>query len=123
MVSGPMVYGRPSGEALGGGGATASKAASYMSIVTQGAPTLLSISASAKIVLADQSRERIRQRVQRTLALYQSDPAHHSASPIPLAFVALEDLTSQGSFAPIFTNPEHPGQLVDWLGQPAPEDR
>src|ERR1700704_4395035 len=45
------------------------------------------------IVLADQSRERMRQRIQRTLALHQSDPAQYSADPIPVAFVALEDLT------------------------------
>jgi Replication-relaxation len=70
------------------------------------------------IVLADQSRKRIRQRIQRTVALYQSDPAHGGASPIPLSFVALDDLISQGPFAPIFTAAEHPGQPVDWLGQP-----
>ncbi len=75
------------------------------------------------IVLADQSRERIRQRIQRTLALYQSDPAHHGTSPIPLSFVALEDLESHGPFASIFTTPEHPGQPVNWLGQPQSKDR
>jgi hypothetical protein len=75
------------------------------------------------IVLADQSRERMRQRIQRTLVLHQSDPAHRGASAIPLSFVALEDLMSQGPFAPIFTAAEHPGQTVDWLGQPQPKDR
>lgn len=75
------------------------------------------------IVLADQSRERMRQRIQRTLVLHQSDPSHRGASVIPLAFVALEDLTSQGPFAPIFTAAEHPDQPVDWLGQPQHKDK
>lgn len=75
------------------------------------------------IVLADQSPQRMRQRIQRTLALHQSDPAHRGASTIPLSFVVLEDLTSQGPFAPIFTAAENPGQPVNWLGQPQPKDR
>jgi Replication-relaxation len=74
------------------------------------------------IVLADQSRERMRQRIQRTLALHQSDPANRGASPIPVAFVALDDLANEGPFAPIFTSAEHPSQTVDWLGQTRPPD-
>jgi hypothetical protein len=73
------------------------------------------------IVLADQSRERMRLRIQRTLVLYQSDPAHRGSSTIPLSFVALEDLVSHGPFAPIFTTTDH--QPVDWLGQPQAKDR
>jgi hypothetical protein len=73
------------------------------------------------IVLADQSRERIRLRIQRTLALHQSDPAHRQTSAIPLSFVALDDLTRQGPFAPIFTTAEHSDQPVDWLGQTSKE--
>jgi hypothetical protein len=75
------------------------------------------------IVLADQSRERMRLRIQRTLVLHQSDPANHEGAAIPLAFVALEDLQRHGPFAAIFTTPEHPTQPVDWLGQPQPKDR
>jgi hypothetical protein len=75
------------------------------------------------IVLADQSRERMRLRIQRTLALHQSDPANRGGAAIPLAFVALEDLLRQGPFAAIFTAAEHPTQPVDWLGQPQPKDR
>lgn len=74
------------------------------------------------IVLADQSRERMRQRVQRTLVLHQSEPAHRGASTMPLSFVALEDLMAQGPFASIFTSAEDPGQPVNWLGQPQPKD-
>jgi Replication-relaxation len=75
------------------------------------------------IVLADQSRERMRLRIQRTLVLHQSDPANRETAAIPLAFVALEDLQRQGPFAAIFTAAEHPTQPVDWLGQPQPKDR
>lgn len=75
------------------------------------------------IVLADQSRERMRLRIQRTLVLHQSDPAHRQGGAIPLSFVALDDLLRQGPFAPIFTAAEHPTQPVDWLGQPQPKDR
>jgi hypothetical protein len=75
------------------------------------------------IVLAGQSRERMRLRIQRTLVLHQSDPANRADATIPLAFVALEDLQRQGPFAAIFTTPEHPTQPVDWLGQPQPKDR
>ncbi len=73
------------------------------------------------IVLADQSRERMRLRIQRTLALHQSDPAHRRTGAIPLSFVALDDLTRQGPFAPIFTTAEHSDQPADWLGQPPRE--
>lgn len=69
------------------------------------------------IVLADQSRQRMRQRVQRTLALHASDPAA-PVGGVPVSFVALEDLTQQGPFAPIFFTAEQPEQPVDWLGQP-----
>jgi hypothetical protein len=108
------------------------------------------------IVLADQSRERIRSRIQRTLALHESDPILPVGDPastgmgceptrqragagpesdptqpraregarndravaFPVFFVALEDLTKQGPFAPIFISAEHPGDPVDWLGRP-----
>ena len=73
------------------------------------------------IVLADQSRERMRLRIRRTLALHQSDPAHRRTGAIPLSFVALDDLTRQGPFAPIFTTAERSDQPVDWLGQPPRE--
>ncbi len=73
------------------------------------------------IVLADQSRERMRLRIQRTIVLHESDPAQGQTSAIPLSFVALDDLTRQGPFAPIFTTAERHGELVDWLGQTSKE--
>ena len=77
-------------------------------------------------MLADQSRERIRTRVQRTLALHESDPllgGHESRTGQPtgtgvvVSFVALEDLIEHGPFAPIFISPEHPSKRVNWLGE------
>ncbi len=75
------------------------------------------------IVLADQSHERMRQRIHRTLALHQSDPAKDHEGMVPVSFVTLDDLTEQGPFAPIFSSAEHPGQSVNWLGQSRPEER
>ncbi len=69
------------------------------------------------IVLADQSRETMRQRVQRTLALQASDPAGR-VGQIPVSFVALDDLSARGPYAPIFLNAQQPEQPIDWLGQP-----
>jgi hypothetical protein len=69
------------------------------------------------IVLADQSREAMRQRVRRTLALQASDPAGR-VGQVPVSFVALDDLAARGPFAPIFLSTQEPEQRVDWLGQP-----
>jgi hypothetical protein len=78
------------------------------------------------IVLADQSRERIRSRIQRTLALHESDPtlavtaggaSEHRAGTVPVSFVALEDLITRGPFAPVFLFADYPGEPADWLGR------
>jgi Replication-relaxation len=73
------------------------------------------------IVLADQSRQKMRQRVQRTLALQASDPAGR-VGVIPVSFVALDDLCARGPFAPVFFSAQQPEQPVDWLGQPRPQE-
>lgn len=74
------------------------------------------------IVLADQSRQKMRQRMQRTLALQASDPAGRVGS-IPVSFVALDDLSAHGPFAPIFYSAQQPEQPLDWLGQPQPQEQ
>lgn len=68
------------------------------------------------IVLADQPRERMRQRLARTLALYESDPSLQGQ--VPLSFVALEDLWQRGPFASVFFSAQQPERPVDWLGRP-----
>ncbi|MGH2904719.1 MAG: replication-relaxation family protein [Solirubrobacteraceae bacterium] len=75
------------------------------------------------IVLADQPPQRIRQRIQRTLALHHSDPAKKHLGEIPLSFVLLADLAQQGPFAPIFITAEEPEQPRDWLGQPPAQEK
>lgn len=73
------------------------------------------------IVLADQPRESMRQRIYRALALHDSDPAKDDLGPIPMSFVLLDDLTQHGPFAPIFISAEQPEQPIDWLGPPQAE--
>jgi Replication-relaxation len=73
------------------------------------------------VVLADQTPARIQQRIHRTLALYQSDPGRDPRRAIPFTFVALNQLTLHGPFAPIFTSPTH-NEPVNWLGNPQPKD-
>ena len=73
------------------------------------------------VVFADQPRARMRQRLQRTLALSASDPAGGGVA-IPVSFAALDDLTSSGPFAPVFFTAQQPEQPVDWLGQPQPQE-
>lgn len=73
------------------------------------------------IVLADQPRDRMRQRLTRTLALYGSDPG--AGGQVPLSFVALDDLARRGPFAPVFFSDQQPEQPVDWLGQPRPQEQ
>jgi protein involved in plasmid replication-relaxation len=77
------------------------------------------------IVFADQPRERIESRIQRTLALHESDPtlgdradaSECHTGGVSVSFVALEDLITQGPFARVFLFAGHPGEPVDWLGR------
>ncbi|HEV3319832.1 MAG TPA: sigma-70 family RNA polymerase sigma factor [Solirubrobacteraceae bacterium] len=69
------------------------------------------------IVLADQSERRMRQRIRRTLALYESDPGKDHRIAIPVSFVGLDDLLSSGPFAHVFVTADHPGRPVNWLGE------
>jgi hypothetical protein len=70
------------------------------------------------IVLADQSPKRIRQRIHRTLALYESDPSKDRRAAIPVSFVSLEELAHHGPFSPIFHTTTEPEHNVNWLGAP-----
>jgi hypothetical protein len=68
------------------------------------------------IVFADQTERRTQQRIQRTLALYESDPGKNPHIAIPVSFVNLDDLTTQGPFADIFITGDQPERKVNWLG-------
>jgi hypothetical protein len=74
-----------------------------------------------RVTSREQSRQTMRQRVQRTLALQASDPAGR-AGQITVSFVALDGLSARGPFAPIFLRAQQPEQPVDWLGQPQPQE-
>lgn len=75
------------------------------------------------IVLADQSERRMHQRIQRTLALYESDPGKDHRFAIPVSFVGLDALLSAGPFAEVFVTADDPDQPVNWLGEPAQPER
>ena len=74
------------------------------------------------IVLADQTERRIQQRIARTLALYESDPGKDHRIAIPVSFVTLDDLTTQGPYAPIFITADQPERKVNWLGEARPSN-
>jgi hypothetical protein len=71
------------------------------------------------IVLADQSERRMRQRIQRTLALYESDPGKDHRFAIPVSFVGLDALLDGGPFSRAFVTADNPDQPVNWLGEQA----
>lgn len=70
------------------------------------------------VVLADQSPKRIKARIHRTLALYESDPGKDHRIAIPVSFVSLDDLTARGPFASVFVTADQPDRAVNWLGEP-----
>ena len=67
------------------------------------------------VVLADQTPAAARRRVQKTIALYRSDPSQARYGTVPIAFTALPELTARGPFAPIFIPAEQPDHYTDWL--------
>jgi hypothetical protein len=67
------------------------------------------------VVLADQTPAAARRRVQKTIALYRSDPSQARYGTVPIAFTSLPELTTRGPFAPIFIPAEQPDHFTDWL--------
>jgi hypothetical protein len=68
------------------------------------------------VVLADQTPAAARRRVQKTIALYRSDPSHSRHGTVPTSFTTLPELTARGPFAPIFIPAEQSDHFTDWLG-------
>lgn len=68
------------------------------------------------VVLAGQEPADAQRRIRNLIALWHSDPATRDLGPIPLHFVTLEQLTSDGPHAAIFTNADEPQQPQNWLG-------
>jgi hypothetical protein len=71
------------------------------------------------VVLAGQEPTDAQRRIKHLIALWHSDPATRDLATIPLHCVTLEQLTSDGPHAPIFTNADEPEQPQNWLGNTA----
>jgi Replication-relaxation len=69
------------------------------------------------VVLADQTTVAARRRIQKTIALYRSDPVRARYGTVPVSFTTLADLQRRGPFAPVFITAEHPDQPTGWLAQ------
>lgn len=67
------------------------------------------------VVLADQTPIAARRRVQKTIALYRSDPSQGRYGTVPTSFTTLPELAARGPFAPIFIPAEQPDHFTDWL--------
>ncbi len=78
---------------------------------------------SVLVVLADQAPAACRRRIQRVIALHDTDPTHKRHGTVPISFVALPDLTARGPFAPIFISTAQPERYLDWLNNPQPTHR
>ena len=67
------------------------------------------------VVLADQTPAAARRRIQKTIALYRSDPSKGRYGTVPTSFTTLAELTARGPFAPIFIPAVQPDHYRDWL--------
>jgi hypothetical protein len=72
-------------------------------------------------VLAGGSREALGRRRDITLALLRQDPQVGRTPELQIYFCLLEDLETEGPFAPIFRGLHDSKQAVDWLGNPREE--
>lgn len=68
------------------------------------------------VVLADQTPAAARRRIQKTIALYRSDPSQGRYGIVPTSFTTLAELSARGPFAPIFIPADKPDHYRDWLG-------
>ena len=73
------------------------------------------------VVLAGQEPADARRRIRHSSALWRSDPATRVLDAIPLHFVTLEQLTSDGPYAPIFISAKDPERRENWLGATSEE--
>jgi hypothetical protein len=68
------------------------------------------------VILAGQDPVTARRRIEHLVALWHSDSATRDLEQVPLHLVTLEQLISDGPYAPIFTNADQPEQPENWLG-------
>lgn len=69
------------------------------------------------VIFADQPRRALERRLDLIAALCRTEPDLERAPAVSISFCLLEDLREKGPFAPIFTEPDRPGEALDWLGQ------
>ena len=69
-------------------------------------------------VLAGGSRAVLERRCDTAIAFLQSDPELERAPEVAISLCLLEELQTDGPFAPIFLDVQHPKRSVDWLGEP-----
>jgi hypothetical protein len=73
------------------------------------------------VVLAGLPAAAARRRIQKTIALYRSDPVRRRHGTVPISFTTLGELQGRGPFAPIFITAEHPDQPIACLAELAPQ--
>jgi hypothetical protein len=71
---------------------------------------------SVVCVLAGAGREVLVRRRDTALALLRAEPQLTRTPDVEIRVCLLEDLLTEGPFAPIFRSLRDPGQAVDWLG-------
>jgi hypothetical protein len=74
-------------------------------------------------VLAGQPRAVLTRRMQTVLALCREDPHLQSTPQVRVSLALLEDLQTDGPYAPIWHQRRNPAQPVTWLGQPHADER
>jgi hypothetical protein len=73
------------------------------------------------VVFANLTPEHARRRIQKTIALYRSDPERTAGAKPPISFATLDQLSTRGPFAPIFISIDHPERFENWLGRASTE--
>ena len=68
------------------------------------------------VVLAGQDPAAARRRIGSLIPFWRSDPATRGLEAVPLHCVILEQLVSEGPYAPIFTSAGDPERPEDWRG-------
>lgn len=69
------------------------------------------------VCFVDRPAAELRRRRRLVAALCRTEPELRATPDVRFSFCLLDDLRERGPFAPIFTEPEHPDEPVDWLGQ------
>lgn len=75
------------------------------------------------VIIATESPEAARRRIQRVIALHRTHPQTPASASVQVSFALLQELVAHGPFAPVFISEQKPDQYVDWLASPEPQER